>query len=575
MNYVPGLLFASVVAPIVAGQLSYDQVKLYSPDPKPGAYFGEAISICDLNHDGFGDAIIVERSGFGGGEAGAGRLWIAWGPTLGVLKKVESRSAESYEYLGYGLDFPRAMQVVDVNGDGALDLVVPALGWSPSGGYPPGFCGRVHIFLGPKYGEELLLQDPAPEPYGLFGTGILAHDLDGDGFPELIIGAPRASGWSSGTVEEGRVWLFAGSDLARGVVDRPTLLPFPDAGTRALFGWSIRAADHDNDGIEDLWIGAREKLAGAIYVFGGNDLNHIATIEGPLPFTWFSDLRHFEDVSGDGVPDAIVSAPGDTIGAVGSEDLPGVVLVLRGPELTDTLAVVEPPLPEESEHFGAKTEVVDVDADGDLDIVIGDRGDFLGQPSAVRIFHGPSFTVLQSLTVEDGLQHPGMGWEVATGDIDGDGLPEVLAGSYEQSSQGMVTHFSPRTLTASAPSLSVAAGGLVNFWLRIGPGVAGDGYYIVVGGSGTGQGIILGPGSWLPLQPDLLTEMGMSLLIAQGLMGPQGLLDEDGAAQFLIQWPPGFAPSLVGLELTVAAITTPDNRRPGACSSAVTIELLP
>jgi hypothetical protein len=581
------LLFSVLLGAEVLGQLDYDHQLLYSPEPAAFASFSSTIVASDLNDDGFADLVVAESEAAVAGVPNTGQAFVLWGPTLSLSKKLESRNAVSWERLGYGYLFPPSASIADGNGDGALDILMSALSWNPSGagGVQPDFMGRVHIFLGPDWVKEMILTDPTPETYALFGSGILVHDLDHDGLNEVLVGAPGASGATSGLVEEGRAWLWRGTDLAAGVVSSPQAIANPVPITGAYFGYVIRAADYDADGIEDIWIAAPETLTGVpgsfgegtIHVFDGATQTHIATLDGPPKLSRFGDLRYKGDLTGDGIDDLVVAAPMSVYVASPTMNITsaGAITILPGPDFEEPWKTLWSPDPLKSSFFGAKSRVVDLDADGDLDIVVGDPGGPISDERYVWVFLGPDYTVVQSLADPSGESPKLFGWEVETADIDGDGIPEIIGGAIDSAAQGSLQVYSLRTLAADSEQLSVSQGGEVHLALRLGPGKAGHSYVGAVGISGSGEGVVLGKGSWLPLVPDLASVAGLALVGTPVLPDFMGTLDQDGAATLTIAWPAGFAQPLAGESLTVAVLTSADGKRPGAGSSAVSIQLVP
>jgi|GEM_PF-1070616 len=571
-------------------QLQYESQLLKAPVPSAGKLFGDTILVADVDADGFGDVIAIERRANLPGVQQAGIAWIYHGPTLhGPATMLASRQATDDEELGFANNFPPSAVLGDVNADGWPDILLSAVVWEDHENNLD-LVGRVHVFLGPDYVSELILKDANPTENALFGVGVLVHDVDSDGLVDVIIGAPGAPGHTSGIAGEGRVWIFSGVDLAAGIDDHPVLLELPVPNPNPIppvwFGYTIRVAHYDDDGVEDLWVGARDVGVppapfgwGTIYVFDGVTLDHVATVPSPSMKRWFSDLRAKRDFSGDGIDDVLVSAPKskwappNPANAVSEA---GSLIMLLGPDYTTIGWEVWSPKPHKGEDFGSQSFLVDVDLDGEAELVVGDQGGntITGLEGTVRVFHGFDYKIVQTLTDTSGMIHDNLGWSVATGDIDGDGIPEILGSSVVQGGAGSVLVWSPLTLTASTDSVSVSQGGTVQLTVRL-PAQAGHVYAGLLSVSGTGQGVVLGPGSWLPLVPDAITEAGLGALGTPLLPGFAGMLNEGGQATFGLVWPPGLGPSLIGNQLTIAVLTSPDSLQAGPASSAVTINLDP
>ncbi|XP_062974667.1 integrin alpha-4 [Elgaria multicarinata webbii] len=147
-----------------------------------------------------------------------------------------------------------------------------------------------------------------------FGAAICAVDLNGDGFSDLLVGAPM----DSKVREEGRVYVYINSGSEANMVELETPLVGSDLYA-ARFGDSIaNLGDVDNDGFEDVAIGAPQEndLEGAIYIYNGRKDGISATFSQRIQGHQISNtLRMFGqsiagriDVDNNGYSDVAVGA---------------------------------------------------------------------------------------------------------------------------------------------------------------------------------------------------------------------------------------------------------------------------
>ncbi|XP_040827746.1 integrin alpha-4 isoform X1 [Ochotona curzoniae] len=127
--------------------------------------------------------------------------------------------------------------------------------------------GKAYIFSIDAKELNILHEMKGKKLGSYFGASVCAVDLNADGFSDLLVGAPMQS-----TIrEEGRVFVYLNSGSGAVMNEMETELIGSDKYA-ARFGESIvNLGDIDNDGFEDVAIGApqEDELRGAIYIYNG------------------------------------------------------------------------------------------------------------------------------------------------------------------------------------------------------------------------------------------------------------------------------------------------------------------
>ena len=214
---------------------------LLSPTPQFDGSFGSRIeAVSDLDGDGVSDLVIAaERETPAPNVYTDGRVHVFSGATGALLFSLDS---------GIELSIPamngELVEAGDLNDDGLTEIAV--------GGPSAGDHGVVFLFSGAD-GTLFRTLEPnlGTEPPASFGAAIApVGDVDGDGVPDLFVGAPFAydAGVGAGA---GRAFLMSGSTGA-------ILLSFTSSHPRlnGRFGLSVAWADIDGDGGRDAIVGA-------------------------------------------------------------------------------------------------------------------------------------------------------------------------------------------------------------------------------------------------------------------------------------------------------------------------------
>lgn len=477
--------------------------------------------------------------------------------------------------------------------------------------------GRVEVCSG-RTGKVLLQIDGEPGADGLgdrFGASLaLMPDLDGDGTPELAVGAPLDDdgGSQSGAISvhslsdgallarlagpglearsgerlscpgdlngDGRPDLVSASAHSAQVrawsgawiaaiaagqnpVGAPLLWSHTGAADSHLGRSLIALGDLDQDGTPDLAVGAPfdgppEARPGRLWLLSGRTGVALASLPGAAPGDRFGEsLAGPGDLDGDGQPELAVGAPG----ALGRR---GRVAVQRGQALAQLAqggggAALEL----WSRQGGTVGEGLGAALAGGGDLNGDGLGDLAatslwfgltGSQARVALWSGQGGAALGAYLGPSAAGRYGLGLDFSA-DVNGDGSADVLIGvPYEgAASEGRVSLLSGRSLRLAASAHLIAVDSGGQSLFSLDAGPANAGLFYFVLGSASGSGPGTPTGAGtVPLNLDWYTYY--TLGGSSELITFNGVLDSSGRAQARVELLPGSSSVLTQLSLTYA-----------------------
>jgi hypothetical protein len=400
-----------------------------------GARLGISVSTTgDVNGDGYSD-VIVGAHEYDNGETDEGRAYVYHGSATGLSVAPDWTAEADQEEAGFGYSVSAAG---DVNGDGYSDVIVGAV-WYDNGETDE---GRAYVYHGSAAGLCLNAGWAAEsdQSHAEFGYSVSsAGDVNGDGYSDVIIGAPY---YDNGQFNEGRAFVYHGS--ATGL----SLTPDWTAESDQEYAWLGRsvstAGDVNGDGYSDVIVGAMsynngEPSEGRAYVYHGSAAGLSVMpdwiAEPDQNYAYFGvSVSSAGDVNGDGFSDVIVGAYQYDNGQTDE----GRAYVYHG---SATGLSVTPDWTAESDQVSALfgwsvSSAGDVNGDGYSDVIVGavwyDNGETDEGRTYVYRGSATGLSVMPDWIAESDQADAEFGYFVSTaGDVNGDGYSDVIVGAHQ------------------------------------------------------------------------------------------------------------------------------------------------
>lgn len=425
-----------------------------------GGNFGSDIAQAgDLNGDGFSD-IAIGAKNYDGGATDSGAVFVYFGgASVNNVADATLTSNLAGIRVGTGVD-----GAGDFNGDSFADLLVGAPEFESA--TAEANEGLALLYLGgTSFNTVANASFQINQAQARLGESVAGiGDVNADGFSDIVVGARLYDG---AVADSGGAFVYFGAA-------NPAVSPVPNINVEngqanSQFGAKVASGgDFNGDGYADFLVGAPSFQGGstnegAIYVYPGSAVissTAYRRLESNQVGAGLGQSLGAGDFNGDGYSDVYAGAFNfDGVAA----DTGRVDIYFGGANAPDTVREATILSNQSSAQLGRAVATGDVNGDGFADLITGESGfDVTGLANAGRIliFHGGAsgFNATADDSITGGTLGERLGTSLAVGDLNGDGLADILAGAPDysngQSMEGAVQIYYANAsgLFASSPN---------------------------------------------------------------------------------------------------------------------------
>lgn len=437
---IPVLIGVCVFFPGAAFAISSSELVPLS-GTTTGDKFGKAVAGGDFNGDGIGD--LAASSGI----AGVNYVSIIYGTSTLPAAMTVSTTNSSLITGTSGDNFGGNLAVGNINGDTFDDLVISATGDTVAGGAN---SGGVYIL----YGRSAAVSSGAITSDSMYvkirggfgfltGTAIAVGDINADSYDDVMIGSPNdASSGGSAAIVYGRSAVYV-DEMAVTSLGR-----FTGEASFDDFGSGLAISDMTGDGIDDIAIGAPGNDdgglgAGSVYFIPGQT----TSFAGSNSVSTRVELTGKAGADAAGSHVAIGDVTGDGLAdllivAAGNDDggsNAGAVFLVQGNAFisSGSLSTAIEFKGDAASDAISKVATVDINGDGVDDLIIG-ASSVNSSAGAVYVGGGDSQggSLASTSTKVTGGTSELFGSSIGGGDLNGDGFQDLYIGAIGYPSAG-------------------------------------------------------------------------------------------------------------------------------------------